>query len=65
MATFKVVLRGPNGTRENVEHKCDDVHITVDGNVKLLNKIDGKPAELVAFYNAMDVVSCVREEEQA
>lgn len=49
---YKVTLRD-HSTRE---HTADNVHVTSQGNVKLLNG-KGHAAELVAFYNTADVVS--------
>lgn len=56
MAKFKVVLR----TGQPVDIESDDVHVTPQGNVKFLN---GKKADatLVAFFNASDVVSVIKQ----
>lgn len=49
---YKVVLRDHS---EKII-PADNVHVTAQGNVKLLNG-SGSRAELVAFYNASDVIS--------
>lgn len=56
MAKYKVTQR--NGSAVEVE--SDDVHVTAQGNVKFLN---GKKADatLVAFFNAADVVSVIKQ----
>lgn len=56
MSKFKVALRAG----QLVEIEADDVHVTAQGNVKFLN---GKKADatLVAFFNAADVVSVIKQ----
>lgn len=49
---YQINLR--NG--ENKQHSAENVHVTAQGNVKLLNG-HGPQAQLVAFYNAADVIS--------
>lgn len=60
MSRYEIVLRGPTGSRETRSIEADDVHVTAQGNVKLLNG-KGRDAVLVAFFNATDVVALERK----
>lgn len=52
MAQYRIELR--SGTIRSIT--ADNVHTSEQGHIKLLNG-KGRDAELVAFYNAADVVS--------
>lgn len=56
MAKYTVTLRGSCGTRETCEVVAQNVHIEASGHIKFLDG-KGRDAELVAFFNASDVVS--------
>ena len=55
---YVVTLR--SGSEQTIT--AENVHVTAQGNVKLLNG-KGSNAELVAFFNAGDVQSVVVETE--
>lgn len=56
MAKYTVVIRGIPGCREECIVEAQHVHIEASGHVMFLDG-KGKDAELVAFFNASDVVS--------
>lgn len=56
----KYVVKLRSGLSETIE--ADNVHVTAQGNIKLLNG-KGINATLVAFFNAGDVVSVIVQPE--
>lgn len=56
----KYVVKLRSGLTETIE--AENVHVTAQGNIKLLNG-KGASATLVAFFNAGDVVSVVVQPE--
>lgn len=56
MAKYTVVTRGISGARDECQVEAQNVHIEASGHIKFLDG-KGKDAELVAFFNASDVVS--------
>lgn len=56
MAKYVIVIRGIAGCREECTVEAQNVHIEASGHIKFLDG-KGKDAELVAFFNASDVVS--------
>lgn len=57
MNNYNVTLR--DGHQQKIQ--AENVHVTPQGNVKLLNG-KGDSAVLVAFFNAYDVISVIKGE---